>query len=97
MRATLTAAALLTLLGAAVAAAQGDSRPRASNQDQIERLSAAQAQQAVAAGTALLVDTRDPSAFDQEHAKGAVSFYRVETGSAGPELPREKLIITYCT
>lgn len=97
MRATLANAAALTLLGAALAIAQGTARPQPKSPDDVERLTAAQTQEALAAGTAVLVDTRDPGSYDTEHAKGAVSYFRVETGPTGATLPREKLVITYCT
>ncbi|QQR72234.1 MAG: rhodanese-like domain-containing protein [Holophagales bacterium] len=90
-------AAMLSLLGATVALAQDAPRPRPKSPDDIERLSTDQVKQALASGDAVLVDVRDPGVYDQEHAKGALSYYRYNSGKAGPELPKSKLIITYCT
>ena len=97
MRIKLVAATALALVGASLALAQGEAKPRPKSPDEVERISVADAKAALEGKTALLVDVRDPSAFDQEHAKGALSFFRLDSGPGGVALPKHKLIITYCT
>lgn len=64
---------------------------------QARRISAAEARQAVAKGEAVLVDVRDRASFAAEHAKGALSVPSGSLAERAAELPKDKLIITYCT
>lgn len=63
----------------------------------VKRISAAELQAADAAGQALIVDVRSREAFEAVHIAGAISLplERFEAGAG--ELPRDKLIATYCT
>src|SRR5215203_2675064 len=61
------------------------------------RISGAEAVQAVAKGEAVLVDVRPTESYDIEHAKGAISLPTWELPSRAGELPKDKLVITYCT
>jgi|SRR6185436_11140233 len=45
----------------------------------------------------LVVDTRSEPAFKQSHIKGAVLIPTNEFASRSGELPRNKMIVTYCT
>lgn len=45
----------------------------------------------------LVVDTRNEVVFKQSHIKGAVLIPSNEFGSRSNELPRNKMIVTYCT
>ena len=45
----------------------------------------------------LVVDTRNEPAFKQSHIKGAVLIPTNEFPSRSGELPRDKMIVTYCT
>jgi 3-mercaptopyruvate sulfurtransferase SseA len=64
---------------------------------QARRISAADALQAVAKGQAVLVDVRDRASFAAQHAKGALSVPSGSLPERAAELPKDKLIITYCT
>ncbi len=62
-----------------------------------KRISVEEAKAAVAQGTAVLVDVRGQMAFDAGHAKGALSIPYSDLAIRLNELPKDKLIITYCT
>lgn len=61
------------------------------------RISVADAKKALGAGKAVLVDVRSAVAYQQEHAKGAISLPGFEIQARMKELPKDKQIITYCT
>ena len=61
------------------------------------RISGEEARQAVAKGDAVLVDVRAKEAYAAGHAKGAVSLPLSDLSSRMGELPKDKLVITYCT
>ncbi|MCL4837274.1 MAG: rhodanese-like domain-containing protein [Thermoanaerobaculia bacterium] len=94
MHRTLAIAPLLALLLLAAPACAQD-RPRTP--DQVERVSAAEAKAAVDAGEAILVDVRHESSYRRSHAAGAIHLYPDQVVTRWKELPREKLIVTYCT
>ena len=48
-------------------------------------------------GNVLIVDTRSEPAFKQDHIKGAILIPAGEVGNHIDELPRDKMIVTYCT
>ncbi len=49
------------------------------------------------AGTALIVDTRSPEEYAQQHIPGAISLPLSDLSTQNPDLPRDAEIITYCT
>ena len=61
------------------------------------RITAADARQALAKGEAVLVDVRNKEAYDYEHAQGAVTIPLGDIVARAGELPKDKLVITYCT
>ena len=61
------------------------------------RISGEEARQAVAKGEAVLVDVRAKESYKGEHAKGAISLPLSDLSSRMGELPKDKLVITYCT
>jgi 3-mercaptopyruvate sulfurtransferase SseA len=66
-------------------------------EDTARRISVDEARQALAKGEAVLVDVRSKEAYEGSHAQGALSIPLAEVGSRAGELPKNKLIITYCT
>jgi hypothetical protein len=68
-----------------------------ATQETARRISATEARQALAKGTAVLVDVRSKEAFDARHAQGALSVPLSDLGSRAGDLPKNKLVITYCT
>lgn len=65
--------------------------------DGARRISGAEATVAVAKGNAVLIDVRSKEAYDSSHAKGAKNIPLGELLDRLSELPKDKLIITYCT
>ena len=61
------------------------------------RITADDAMKAVAKGTAVLVDVRAKESYDAEHAQGAILLPLSELPTRANELPKDKLVITYCT
>lgn len=48
-------------------------------------------------GNVLIIDTRTEPAFKESHIKGAILIPAGEVGAKFDELPRDKMIVTYCT
>lgn len=94
MHRAFAAAPLLALLALP---APAPAQPVADAADKIERISAADAKAAVDAGEAILVDVRHESSYRRSHAAGAMHLYPDQVVTRWKELPREKLIVTYCT
>jgi 3-mercaptopyruvate sulfurtransferase SseA len=65
--------------------------------DAARRISVDEARKAVEKGQAVLVDVRAKESYDAEHAQGALSIPLAEITSRANELPKDKLVITYCT
>jgi Rhodanese-like domain len=61
------------------------------------RITVAELKQKVDAGEVAIYDTRAKSAYDQEHIKGALSMPSNEVAARTGELPKDKLIVFYCT
>jgi hypothetical protein len=68
-----------------------------ANQDEIPRLTAEEAYQAVAAGEAVLVDTRSQSQYETQRAATAINVPVNEVGERVSLLNPEIWYITYCT
>jgi predicted sulfurtransferase len=66
-------------------------------QETARRISVDEARQALAKGDAVLVDVRNKEAYEAKHAQGALSIPLADIGARAGELPKNKLIITYCT
>jgi hypothetical protein len=68
----------------------------AQHEDGTRRISIEESQKAVEAGTALIVDVRDEASYKGSHIKGAKSIPLQQFDKRMNELPKDKLIITYC-
>jgi len=79
------------------AAAPAVEPPPPASSESARRIGAAEARQALAKGEAVLVDVRPKESYDAEHAQGALTVPLGEVTSRAGELPKDKLIITYCT
>ncbi|HEY0081433.1 MAG TPA: rhodanese-like domain-containing protein [Pyrinomonadaceae bacterium] len=71
-------------------------KPAAQNPGDTRRISIEETQKAVEAGTALVVDVRDAATYKTSHIKGAKSIPLQQFDQRIGELPKDKLIITYC-
>jgi hypothetical protein len=70
--------------------------PPAPPADDTRRISLEETQAAIKAGNAVVVDVRDDSSFNTGHIKGAISIPLPQFEKRIGELPKGKLIITYC-
>jgi hypothetical protein len=64
--------------------------------DGIQRITVAEARKAVDGGSAVFVDVRSPLEFERGHIKGSLSLPKGQIAQRAGELPKDKLIITYC-
>ncbi len=60
------------------------------------RITIKETQAAIAAGNAIIVDVRDEADYKASHIKGAKSIPLPRFEQRASELPKDKLIITYC-
>ena len=80
--------AALAALAALVAVAQSD--------DGVRRVTPAEAREAVEQGRAVIVDVRGEDSFKAGHIRGALWIPVGDIAARAKELPRGKMIITYC-
>ncbi len=73
----------------------GDSHGQPS--DGVRRITPAELQAALARGEAVVVDVRNQEMYDRGHTQGARLIPSSDIGARAGELPREKLIVTYCS
>jgi hypothetical protein len=65
--------------------------------DGARRITVAELQEALKKGTATVIDVRNDASYKQAHIKGAVLIPVNEVGNRVNEIPRDKLIVTYCS
>ena len=65
--------------------------------DGVRRITPADAREAVAQGKAIIIDVRGEDSYNGGHVKGARWINLNDIGSRTGELPRDKMIITYCS
>jgi hydroxyacylglutathione hydrolase len=65
--------------------------------DGVRRITPTEARDAVAQGKAIIVDVRGESSYNAGHIKGARWIIVDAIGARAGELPRDKMIITYCS
>ena len=65
--------------------------------DGVRRLTPAEARAAVAQGKAIIVDVRGEDSYNAGHIKGARWINLNDIEKRAGELPRDKMIITYCS
>lgn len=82
---------------AAEPAPQAAQQPPADPLAAAPRINGEDARKAMAKGDAVLVDVRGKESYDLEHAKGAISLPLSELPNRMGELPKDKMVITYCT
>jgi 3-mercaptopyruvate sulfurtransferase SseA len=65
--------------------------------DGARRVTVAEAREAVDKGTAVIVDVRSIEQYKANHIKGSLHIPEAEVAARSGELPRDKMIITYCS
>ena len=107
---TAIAGALVALIAFAVIQGDENSTPVQAvdaSQDQhgadglpyptVARISPDEAHAMAQSGEAIIVDVRERAAYDESHVAGALALPEPELDTRIGELPRNQLIITYCT
>ena len=88
---------------AATSASPADSHSHASGDshgqpnDGIRRITPAELQAALARGEAVVVDVRNQEMYDRGHIQGTRLIPYSDIGGRAGELPRDKMIVTYCS
>jgi 3-mercaptopyruvate sulfurtransferase SseA len=65
--------------------------------DGVRRITTDELRDALAKGTAIVVDVRSEAAYKEGHIKGARFIPTTEILAKANELPKDKLIVTYCS
>lgn len=78
-------------------AAPAEKPQAAATEETARRITVGEARQALDKGKAVLVDVRSKEAYEASHAQGALSIPLANLGDRAGELPKNKLIVTYCT
>ncbi|MBV9958030.1 MAG: hypothetical protein JO360_06385 [Acidobacteria bacterium] len=65
--------------------------------DGVPRITVTELKEKVDKGTAFIVDTRGPEAYAVEHIAGSVNMPENTIASRVNELPRDKMIVAYCS
>jgi len=65
--------------------------------DGVRRITTVELRDAIDKGAAIIVDVRPAVSYQQSHIKGAIHIPLEEVASRLGELPRDKMIVTYCS
>ena len=65
--------------------------------DGVKRVTTVELRDALEKGTAIVVDVRGDTYYKQSHIKGSISIPLDQVGARVKELPRDKMIVTYCS
>jgi hypothetical protein len=70
---------------------------RSTPPDNIRRVTVAELRDAIDQGKAVAVDVRGTPAYNQEHIKGALDIPENQLAARSGELPKDKLLVFYCS
>jgi len=79
------------------APASATPQPQQKPTDNARRITAQELHRLWEAGKVLMVDTRTEPAFKTGHIRGAILIPSNEFAARADELPRNRMIVTYCT
>jgi len=65
--------------------------------DGVRRVTVEELRAALDKGTAIVVDVRGESSYKAGHIKGSLWIPETEIAGRAKELPKDKLIVTYCS
>jgi 3-mercaptopyruvate sulfurtransferase SseA len=80
-----------------VATPQPSSSGHVAPSDGVKRVTTVEVREALSKGTAIVVDVRGDVPYKQNHIKGSVSIPLEQVAARAKELPRDKMIVTYCS
>lgn len=88
-----------TQAGSSVPETQTAPSPTLATQAPTEgkRISVDELRTRLADGSAVVIDVRDAQSYQFQHAEGALSIPLAEVAARARELPKDKLIVAYCT
>jgi 3-mercaptopyruvate sulfurtransferase SseA len=86
-----------TMLAQAPKASPTPQQPAPPPADNARRISAEELHKLWEKGDVLIIDTRAESAYKDEHIKGSISMPTGTVLARIDELPRNKMIVAYCT
>ena len=66
-------------------------------QDNVRRVTIAELREALDKGSAVVVDVRSQMQYNQERIKGAILMPEGQVASRASELPKDKLLVFYCS
>ena len=82
---------------AVVPAAPADPTAHVAPADGVKRVTTVEVRDALANGTAVVVDVRPAQSYQQSHIKGSISIPIDQVPTRLSEFPRDKMIVTYCS
>ena len=65
--------------------------------DNVKRVTTKELETMLKDGTAIVVDVRNKAMYDAGHIRGAKLLPVTEIGNRAGELPKDKMIVTYCS
>ena len=80
-----------------IAATNKPTPVQAPPNDGVRRITVQEAQEMLGKGTAVIIDVRNEAAYAQGHVKGAKLIPFTEIQNHLSELPKDKMIVTYCS
>jgi hydroxyacylglutathione hydrolase len=84
-------------MGVKSASAQQQTKPAAPPDDGIRRITVQETQELLAKGEAVIIDVRSEPAYKADHIKNSKSLPANELLAHIDELPKDKLIVAYCS
>jgi hydroxyacylglutathione hydrolase len=66
-------------------------------QDNVRRVTIAELRDMLDQGKAVVIDVRGDSMYNVEHIKGALNISEAQLNARAGELPKDKLIVLYCS
>ena len=70
---------------------------RATQADNVKRVTTKEVETMLKDGTAIIVDVRSKAMYDAGHIRGAKLLPVTELDKRANELPKDKMIVTYCS
>ena len=80
-----------------VATSSSTSSGHIAPSDGVKRITTVELRDALSKGTAIVVDVRGDDAYRQNHIKGSISIPETQIAARVNQLPRDKMIVTYCS
>ena len=73
------------------------SLPQATPRVSVRRITVSELQAALARGEAVVIDVRSEAQYNDKHIKGAQHIASNDIATRAAELPRNKMLVTYCS